>query len=554
MKNIKGYPLPLGVTERNGVVNFSLEVESGKTCNLCIYKKGQQEPEVMIELKEDTSVGSVRFIALPLSEVRGRTYNYEIDGKKKLDAYVKSYVQEFGESRGKILPDYYDWEEDKPLEIPDSDVIAYSLHVRGFTKHRTSRVKNKGTFRGLIEKIPYLKELGINQILCMPIYDFDENTPYKNYWGYGDAFCFAIKKSYAASKDTEREFKDMVKRFHQNRIEVVLNLPFTEHTPKQLIIDCLHYYVMEYHVDGFVLNPYVAPMESIRTDGILKRTKILENREDYQNTMRRFLRGDCGIVQSAIRNMKQIAAEKNSYNYMTNHTGFTLADLVSYNKKHNQANGENNCDGPSENYSWNCGKEGNTKKTDILELRNRQRRNAMALLLLSQGTPLILAGDEFGNLQKGNNNVYCQDNETAWLNWTQLEKDRGFFEYVKALICLRKTYSVFTPDFEMKGIDCLGCGIPDISYHTEDAWKIDDKQKEPYMGIYYHGEDDTDCFVAYNMQDRHQEFALPSLKNKKEWFCVFTTDDESVRAKEDKAQNQRKTMVEPRTITMFVGK
>ena len=560
MRGIKGYPLPLGITENNGIVNFSVEVESGKTCRLCIYKKGEELPELIIELPEKTAVGEARYVALPLSKVKGREYNYEIDGIKKLDPYVKSYTTNVGtgEVRGKILMNAYEWEGDRPLNIPNHEVIAYSLHVRGFTMHRSSQVKHKGTFRGLVEKLPYFRELGINQIQCMPVYDFDENTSYTNYWGYGEANFFAIKKRYAASKTPEKEFKDMVKTFHQNDIEVLLNMPFTEQTAKQCIVDCLRYYRMEYHVDGFVLNPYVAPMDSIRTDAILRGTKILVNQDDYQNSTRRFLRGDKGILQPVMQNMRKISEECGSYNYITNHTGFTLTDMVSYNRKHNEANGENNCDGPSVNYSWNCGREGNTRNEEILGVRKQQRRNAMALLLLSQGTPVILAGDEFGNSQKGNNNVYCQDNDTAWLNWNGLQKDREFFEYVKSLIAIRKQYPVFGSKLMLTGTDKHGCGVPDISYHGENAWKIDETQKEPYLGIYYHAEDGTDCFVAYNMQECEQEIALPSLGKKKVWHRSFTTEEGQLHAEEMAGElledNQRKIMVPARTIVLLVGR
>lgn len=560
MRAIKGYPLPLGITENNGIVNFSVEVERGKICRLCIYKKGEELPELTIELPEEHAVGAVRFTALPVVKVKGREYNYEIDGVRQLDPHVKAYTTNpcTGELRGKILMDAYDWEGDTPLEIPDCEVIAYSLHVRGFTNHRSSKVKHKGTFLGLVEKIPYLKELGINQIQCMPIYDFDELTPYTNYWGYGEANCFAIKKRYAATKHPEKELKNMVKAFHQNGIEVVLNMPFTEGTPKQRMIDCLRYFRMEYHIDGFVLNPYVAPMDTIRTDSILRTAKIVVNQDDFQNTMRRFLRGDKGVLQPAMQSMRRIAKEIGAYNYITNHTGFTLSDLVSYNKKHNQANGENNIDGPSLNYSWNCGREGNTRNENILALRRKQRRNAMALLLLSQGTPVILEGDEFGNSQKGNNNVYCQDNQTAWLNWNQLEKEQDFYEFVKQLIAIRKSYSAFGTELALTGTDRFGCGVPDISYHGENAWKIEDVQKEPYVGIYYHTKDKEDCFVAYNMQECEREIALPSLGKAKEWHAMFTTADGKIDTKELGgamfSENQRKVMVSARTIVMLEGR
>ena len=560
MRGIKGYPLPLGITENNSIVNFSVEVESGKTCRLCIYKKGEEMPELTIKLPEENAVGEVRYVALPTSKVKGRVYNYEIDGIKKLDPYVKAYTVEshYAEPRGRILSENYDWEGDRPLCIPNHEVIAYSLHVRGFTMHRSSQVKHKGTFRGLVEKIPYFKELGVNQIQCMPTYDFDETTPYTNYWGYGEANCFALKKRYAATKNPEREFKDMVKTFHRNGIEVVLNMPFTDHTPKQRIVDALRYYRMEYHIDGFVLNPYVAPMDSIRTDALLRTTKLLVNQDEFQNTMRRFLRGEKGILQPAMQSMRKISEECGSYNYITNHTGFTLADLVSYNRKHNEANGENNCDGPNVNYSWNCGREGNTHNEQILSLRRRQRKNAMALLLLSQGTPVILAGDEFGNSQKGNNNVYCQGNDMAWLNWNGLQKDRAFFEYVKQLIAVRKAYTSFGSEDALSGTDRFGSGVPDISYHGENAWKIDDMQKEPYVGIYYHTKDKEDCFVAYNMQECEQEIALPTLGKHTVWQFVFTTVDEQTGTQGLSAaiidDSQRKVMVPARTIVLLVGR
>ncbi len=554
MRKIKGYPLPLGISERSAVVNFAVEVDGDKKCSLCIYKKGAKLPEYVIELPREDAIGNIRFTALPKADVRGKQYNYEMDGEKFLDPYVKSYTELHGELRGEILMPSYDWEGDKPLRLPNHKVVAYSLHVRGFTNHRSSKVKKKGTFMGMVEKLPYILELGINQIHCMPVYDFDENTPYKNYWGYGEANCFALKKSYAAGKQVEKEFKDMVKAFHKNGIEVVLNMPFTDRTPKQMIIECLRYYVMEYHIDGFVLNPYVAPMESIRTDALLKGTKILENQDGFQNAMRRFLRGDLSTVQEVMWQIRRTATESPSCNYITNHTGFTLMDLVSYNKKHNEINGENNSDGPSENYSWNCGREGNSRNKTIAELRNRQRRNAMVLLTLSQGTPLLLAGDEFGNSQKGNNNVYCQDNEISWLNWNHLEKDKTFFEFVKAMIALRKKLSVFGVEKRLTGTDRTGLGIPDISFHGMNAWKADEKEKKPYLGVYLHGEDNTDCFIAYNMEEGKQEFGIPTLQKNKKWYRVFATDKDSISSEAVLEENQKSMVLDEKTIVVLVGR
>lgn len=553
MKTMTGYPLPLGTSVKDDIVNFSVAVESGKKCNLCIYKCGNEVPDYTIELSEEDAMGEVRYVAIPKTEIEHMEYIYEINGEFVIDPYVKSVAEYETITRGKILLDEYDWEGDKPLRLPYHEIVAYSLHVRGFTKHKSSKVKNKGTFAGVVEKIPYLKDLGINQIQCMPVYAFEETKHYKNYWGYGDAYCFAIKNAYASDSNAEKEFKDMIKACHKNGIEVVLYLPFTDKASKQLIEECLRYYVMEYHIDGFILNPYNAPMSSILSDPILKKTKILEYKDDFQNNMRSFLVGNEGTVQGVMWWVKQITKDIGCCNYITNHTGFTLNDLVSYNEKHNEANGENNFDGPDANFSWNCGVEGPTRKKAILELRRKQMRNAMFLLIMSQGTPCILAGDEFANTQNGNNNVYCQDNETSWLDWKKLEKEESFYNYVKTLIELRKKYSVIGTDKPLLGVDKTSCGVPDVSFHGEDAWQIPNQMSSKHLGVYYHHADGTDCFIAYNMHEKEQTFALPALRKGKEWHLVLSTAEEQI-GEEKLAVNQRETTLSGRTIEMYIGK
>lgn len=550
MRKLVGYPLPLGVSEKNDIVNFAVAVESGKKCSLCIFKKGEEIPKTEVELPEAEAVGEVRFVAFSKADVKGMEYCYKVDEKYRLDPYVKQIAKYESGQRGTVLTDDYDWEGDKPLRIPNHEVIAYNIHVRGFTKHASSKVKKKGTFLGVVEKLPYLQELGINQLQCMPVYAFEEHEKYTNYWGYGKAQCFAIRDSYASGKNAGKELKDMVKACHKAGIEVVLNLPFTDETPKQLIVECLRFYVMEYHVDGFILNPYVAPIGQLCEDPILKHTKILQNKDDFQNVMRRFLKGDENMVQSVMGALAKNTDETGSCNYMTNHTGFTLADLVSYNEKHNEPNGEENQDGPEENFSWNCGEEGPSRKKAVLELRRKQMRNAMFLLMMAQGTPCILAGDEFGNTQNGNNNVYCQDNEIAWLDWKKLEKEQAFWEYVKRLIDIRKAYPILHTEKPLRGTDQTGYGVPDISYHGESAWKPQLQRSSRQLGVYYHDADDTDLFIAYNMHYEAQEFALPLLSNKKEWHLILSTAADT----EERMINEKQIIIEPRTILMFVGK
>ena len=563
MKEIQGRPLPLGVTRIGNTMNFSVAVPQEKECQVLLYHAGEKKPCMSFGMKK--SIGEVRYIALEDIDPSEYEYNYEMDGEIVVDPYVKALAgrEKWGQARdvqmhevrGKLDIKEYDWEGDAPLQLPYHSIIAYSLHVRGFTKHSSSKVKAKGTFRGVIEKIPYLKELGINQIQCMPVYDFEENLQYCNYWGYGDAYCFAPKGAYAYSKDAVNELKDMVKSCHREGIEVVLEMPFSGNVPKQMMEECLRYYMMEYHVDGFILNPSSAPMEGICADPILKKTKIMVHQTGFQTVMRRFLKSDEGMIPEVMYWLRHNSLGDRTYNYITNQNGFTLYDLVSYDGKHNEANGENNQDGPEYNYSWNCGVEGVTRKKAVLELRQQQIKNAFFLLLFAQGTPCILAGDEFENTQKGNNNVYCQDNPVGWLDWSKLEKKKELHDFVKKLIEIRKAYPVFWPEEEMRGIDQVSCGVPDVSYHGESAWRVPSEVSSRQLGVYYSGAavGGDDCFVAYNMHWQEHPFALPALSSGKKWYKIASTS-EGVLEEPELLDNQRLVEVAERTIMLVIGR
>ncbi len=567
MKKLQGKPLPLGVTVTDGVINFSVAVQKGRDCRLLLYKKGREEPSEIFEMPEIDAVGEVRFLAIAKEEIDLAfcEYNYMIGEEIVVDPYVRRLagretwncirdVQKH-EVRGVLYEDAYDWEEDKTLKLPYHEVVAYSLHIRGFTRHSSSKVKNKGTFKGLVEKIPYLQELGINQIHCMPVYEFEECQTYVNYWGYGPGFYFAPKSSYASDGNGVTELKDMVKACHKAKIEVILEMPFVQDLPKQMIEECLRYYMMEYHIDGFILNPDIAPMDGIYADPILKDTKIMKHQTGFQNVMRRFLKGDEGTVSEVIYWLRRQSREEGIYNYIANHNGFTLNDVVSYDGKHNELNGENNQDGPEYNYSWNCGAEGPSRKRTVVSLRKGQMRNAFFLVLLAQGLPCILAGDEFANTQKGNNNVYCQDNPVGWLDWTRLEKEKELFTFVKHLIRLRKEHPVFHQEMELRGMDQISCGIPDVSYHGKYAWQVPSEVSSRQLGVYYCGKvaDDQDYFVAYNMHWLKHTFALPALSKEKKWYIAATTE-EGILKEPGLLEDQREVVVRERTITIFTGR
>ena len=560
MKTAVGFPFPQGCTVEGQTANFSVAVPEGQTCELIIYKKGARASEFSQEMPYSDVAGNLHFLSVVLEQPEDYEYCYKIGGKIVPDPYGKAFSgrEHWSVSKGKekrtlrtrIVTDTFDWEKSQFPHLKKEDVIAYSLHVRGFTKHSSSGVAHKGTFDGVTEKLPYLQKLGINQIHLMPVYEFDENQRHVNYWGYGKAYFFAPKASYAAG-DPVNEMKSLVRQMHLAGIEVILEMPFTEGTTFSLILDCLRYWVMQYHVDGFIVNPYICNPDELAKDPVLAKSKILKKEDGFQNVMRRFLKGDEGMIRDVICQLKN--QDTQLYNYIASHNGFTLCDVVSYDGKHNEANGENNLDGPDYNYSWNCGAEGNSRKKAVNELRKNQIFNAFFLLLFAQGMPCILSGDEFMNTQKGNNNAYCQDNLISWLDWNQLSRQEELYIFVCRLIALRKACM---KQIAKKSEDTMGrSGIPQISYHGEDAWQMPAGRASRQLGVFYHEEStEKDFYIAYNMHWLSHSFALPSLPKGMEWVCIAGTKEGVLDEKEAVPVKDKKVQLEERTIKVFVGR
>lgn len=560
MKTAVGFPFPQGCTVEGQTANFSVAVPEGQTCELIIYKKGARASAFSQEMPYSDVAGNLHFLSVVLEQPEDYEYCYKIGGKIVPDPYGKAFSgrEHWSVSKGKekrklrtrIVTDTFDWEKSQFPHLKKEDVIAYSLHVRGFTKHSSSGVAHKGTFDGVTEKLPYLQKLGINQIHLMPVYEFDENQRHVNYWGYGKAYFFAPKTSYAAG-DPVNEMKSLVRQMHLAGIEVILEMPFTEGTTFSLILDCLRYWVMQYHVDGFIVNPYICNPDELAKDPVLAKSKILKKEDGFQNVMRRFLKGDEGMIWDVICQLKN--QDTQLYNYIASHNGFTLCDVVSYDGKHNEANGENNLDGPDYNYSWNCGAEGNSRKKAVNELRKNQIFNAFFLLLFAQGMPCILSGDEFMNTQKGNNNAYCQDNLISWLDWNQLSRQEELYTFVCRLIALRKACMKQTAK---KSEDTMGrSGIPQISYHGEDAWQMPAGRASRQLGVFYHEEStEKDFYIAYNMHWLSHSFALPSLPKGMEWVCIAGTKEGVLDEKEAVPVKDKKVQLEERTIKVFVGR
>ena len=560
MKTAVGFPFPQGCTVEGQTANFSVAVPEGQTCELIIYKKGARASAFSQEMPYSDVAGNLHFLSVVLEQPEDYEYCYKIGGKIVPDPYGKAFSgrEHWSVSKGKekrklrtrIVTDTFDWGKSQFPHLKKEDVIAYSLHVRGFTKHSSSGVAHKGTFDGVTEKLPYLQKLGINQIHLMPVYEFDENQRHVNYWGYGKAYFFAPKASYAAG-DPVSEMKSLVRQMHLAGIEVILEMPFTEGTTFSLILDCLRYWVMQYHVDGFIVNPYICHPDELAKDPELAKSKVLKKEDGFQNVMRRFLKGDEGMIRDVICQLKN--QDTQLYNYIASHNGFTLCDVVSYDGKHNEANGENNLDGPDYNYSWNCGAEGNSRKKAVNELRKNQIFNAFFLLLFAQGMPCILSGDEFMNTQKGNNNAYCQDNLISWLDWNQLSRQEELYTFVCRLIALRKACM---KQIAKKSEDTMGrSGIPQISYHGEDAWQMPAGRASRQLGVFYHEEStEKDFYIAYNMHWLSHSFALPSLPKGMEWVCIAGTKEGVLDEKEAVPVKDKKVQLEERTIKVFVGR
>lgn len=612
---------PLGVTQEENGVHILVQGRAGEV-RLLLYRPGEKKPCEEISFDPKYRMGDVWELALDRTDFASFEYNFMIDGKIVTDpnARVITGREKWADRkragkpvRGRILSEEFDWEDDVNPETPYAETILYKLHVRGFTAHASSGVSARGTYAGVVEKIPYLKDLGITAVELMPVTEFDEimmsasgsgfhdakpePTGYLNYWGYGPSYLYAVKSAYASHGEmsAECEFKTLVKELHKAGIECIPEIYFTGKELPGEILSVLRYWAEEYHVDGFHLSGF-PDLSLAAEDPFLRRTKLFaENWNEVMNRrpkqgyitpgdgvvsveeknlaeynmqfmedMRRFLKGDEGILSAFEFRNRRNPAEYAVINYMANTNGFTLMDAVSYDRKHNEKNGEENRDGSDYNYSWNCGAEGPTRKKKIVELRKQLLKNAYLLLFLSQGVPLLMAGDEFGNSQDGNNNAYCQDNAVSWLNWKLLETHKDQVDFVKRLIAFRKAHKMFHMDREPRIMDYKSCGRPDVSYHGENAWKPEFENFRRQFGILYwgayakrsDGSDDANFYVAYNMHWEPHMFGLPHLPKGARWRVICSTADPDVEdipadGTGETLKNQMMLAVPPRGIMIL---
>ncbi|MCX7920422.1 MAG: glycogen debranching protein GlgX [Clostridia bacterium] len=686
-----GRPLPFGSTLVPGGINFSVYSRFATSCELVLFNKGEKDPFAVIPFPDEFRIGNVFTMIVYDLDYENIEYGYRMDGpfnpreghwfdrsKILLDPYAKliggrdlwgqmpDYTNPF-QHRSRVALYDFDWEDDRPLEIPMEDLVIYETHVRGFTKHPSSNVKYPGTFAGIREKIPYLKELGVNCIELMPIFEFDEfehsrycaetNQFLMNYWGYSSVGFFAPKAGYAATGKYGMqidEFKALVKDLHKNGIEVILDVVFNHTaegnskgpyisfrgvdnktyymlTPegyyqnfsgcgntincnhpvvRDLILDCLRYWAGEYHIDGFRFDlasilgrnqdgsPAQNPplLETLAFDPVLGKCKLIAEAWDagglyqvgsfpswgrwaewngkYRDDLRKFLKGDPGMIPPMIQRLQgspdlykwQNRGTCASINFVTCHDGFTLMDLVSYNNKHNIANGEHNCDGSNDNNSWNCGHEGTTEDSEVNRLRRKQVKNAVSMLMTSQGIPMLLAGDEMGNTQFGNNNAYCQDNEISWLDWDQLKTNSEIFTYFKKMIAFRKAHPVLRSSHHPEHRDYVGSGYPDVSWHGVKAWEPDNLNNKLTLALMFCGKhakggsvQDDFIYIAMNMHWEMHGFELPKLPPGTAWHVFANTDMPAPHDiwgvdNEQLLSNQSEVLVGPRSVVILVGK
>jgi isoamylase len=648
----KGCAYPLGATVQEDGVNFSLFSRDAVGVQLLFFDRtGDRYPSQVFELDPSVNKTFYYWHIFVKGARHGQLYGYRVDGpyqperghrfnklKLLLDPYAKVVACEphwsrveaygFGDNIASAMKNMavdtskYDWEGDEPLGRPMDESIIYEMHVRGFTRHLSSGVDHPGTYAGVVEKIPYLLDLGVTAVELLPVQQFDPQdigVPYgpggqrlTNYWGYAPAAFFAPHDCYCVSPDPIdrlREFRDMVKALHRAGIEVILDVVFN-HTAegdeagptisfkglenvayymlqpdrrlyfnfsgtgntinsnhsivRRLILDCLHYWVQEMHVDGFrfdlasvmsrdefgepMMNPPI--VWSIESDPILAGTKIIAEAWDagglyqvgeftgerwaewngrYRDEIRRFVKGDAGLVRDVacriIGSTDLVPEEEQStyqsISFISCHDGFTLNDLVSYSQKHNLANGENNRDGLDANYSWNCGVEGPTTNPKIERLRERQIKNFVTILLASQGTPMLLAGDEGRRTQHGNNNAYCQDNEISWFDWALLERYPEIYRFFREFVRLRKAH----PTLHRKRVfECVQEDDPLVTWHglvpRQPDWGDDSRSLAfTLTGI----DGDAHFHVILNAYWESLSFELPAPPNRGTWLRVVDT-------------------------------
>ena len=697
----EGKSYPLGATLCEEGVNFAIYSQYGSQAFLLLFDKPEGEPTDTIQLENRTKFVWYAFVH---GLKAGQLYGYKVQGdfrpaqglrfnenKLLIDPYAKALTGKFknqenlllaydpsssikdlskdGRDNTSVVPksivvdDHFEWQGDAPPEIPLHELIIYEVHLKGFTAHRSAGVKHPGTYLGFVEKIPHLKELGINAVEFLPLQEFyvEDLLIQKgltNYWGYNTIGFFAPESSYSTKTFPGcqvKEFKSLVRELHQAGMEIILDVVYNHSgegnelgptlcfrgidnptyyllsgTPTEpyryymnysgcgnslnlgnphvirFVMDSLRYWVEVMHVDGFrfdlasvlgreegLFQKSASFFDAIAQDPVLSRVKLIAEPWDigtyqvgnfpldwsewngkFRDTFRKFGKGDGGqakdlgwrLTGSADLYGDDGRSAYNSINFITCHDGFTLHDLVSYNRNHNEANLEDNRDGADNNDSWNGGVEGETNNLDILRLRKKLVKNYVCYLLFSCGTPMILGGDEFMRTQNGNNNAYCQDNEISWFQWERVSQNSDIVNFFKKAIAFEKRCTILQRRKFFFGEDLDADHIPDFSWFGKDldkpSWddpelrtlcfQLDGGKVTSELGHYH-------LFFILNADSHLQSIRLPPLENREQWYRVIDTSLESGEdflddGKEIRIDPPDHYLANPRTAIVLIGR
>jgi glycogen operon protein len=706
-----GKAIPMGSTVCNGGVNFAVFSRHATLVTLILFEsQSPNSPHIEIPLNKSGSKTGDVWHCFVKGVKAGVCYMYRVDGpyqperglrfnqhKALIDPYAKALthfenwdlknclgydpaspqrdLSFSGENNLLSIPrcividdDDFDWQGDAPLNYPLRFSVLYETHVKGLTAHPDSGVKHPGTYLGVIEKIPYFKDLGVTSLEFLPIQEYNEHEfPRRNpktgemltnYWGYSTVAFFAPKESYAVDRSPGgqvKDFKLMVRELHKAGIEVILDIVFN-HTAegselgptfsfrgldnpiyyilndnkryyqnysgcgntvncnnpvvRTFIMQCLHYWVVEMHVDGFrfdlgsilgrdqdgKLMESPPMLERIAEDAVLSSTKIIAEAWDaggayqvgwfpggrwaewndrFRDEVRKYWRADptetrhlaTRLSGSSDLYLRDGRKPFHSINFLTSHDGFTLKDLVSYNGKHNEDNGEENRDGGDNNYSYNYGHEGMTLDPVLEKIREQQIKNFFTTMLVSLGTPMILGGDEIGRTQNGNNNAYCQDNEISWYDWSLLEKNKGLFRFVKEMIAFRLRHPCFMrPEF-YTGREGSYNAIPDINWYDEKGGNPDWEKIGYPLALLINGRraditrdrDKNDFYLMFNASLEPVVFSIPAANDRRRWFRVVDTTQNSPRdilpeGIEEPLTISNKYKVNARSVVILISK
>lgn len=597
-----GYNGVLGLTQTADGFQAAVDKKQAKEVSLRLYDPKDKTIVDEIFFPKESCIGQIASVQLTGIRCFPWLYTFVLDGKEIPDPFAGIiYGREvFGTDRiegclcGYLQPKYAARESQY---LAAQDTLLYKLHVRGCSMDASSGVRRKGTFAGVKERLGYIRELGMSGLVLMPCYDFFERKPHRtigkyevpeemagpvNYWGYTDGFYFAPKASYCYGKNPQKEFADLVQAAHSAGLAVYMEFYFGKEATVALISRVLLFWKQQYGVDGFAIFGPAIPVSELGKHPALTSTRLIFSYADeqiygedkpvfrhvatadnhFQCCVRSYMKSDENQLHAFMQASRSNPPYIERVNYVASHDGFTLQDTVSYDFRHNEANGEDNRDGSWQNYSWNCGEEGPSRKKQILSLRTIQKKNALMMLYLAQGIPMLYAGDECGNSQQGNNNAWCQDNPLGWVNYSRKKADKSFLQFVRQLIAFRRAHPVFSMEKQPRNTDYQAKGAPDLSYHSARAWVVGTEPADRSVGMLYNGayvETETEkyLYVIYSMYWGEADFALPTLDSGWQWCLLADTRREETFiavGQEEHLPDQKMVKVTGRCVQIYCAR